>query len=163
LPLPLMASAVLELGGRGAGLRVVRLVDDDREVLPLEGLVRDDGFHRIREGLDGDDDDGRAGHQGVGQLLTLRLRGLLAVDGGDHAKLMVDLFDGILKLAVQHIAVGDDDDAAEDRLAVVTAQLHEVMGRPGNRAGLAGTGAVVGQIDHAGAVLLGIGDHFVDC
>ena len=75
---------------------------------------------------------------------------------------MVDLLHGILELSIQHVAVGDDDDAAEDRIAVVTAQLHEVMGRPGNRAGLAGTGAVVGQIDHAGAVLFGIGDHFID-
>jgi hypothetical protein len=53
----------LELGCRGAGLGVVRLVDDDREVLSLERLVRHDGFHRIREGLDGDDDDGRARQQ----------------------------------------------------------------------------------------------------
>ena len=127
----------LELCRRGAGLGVVRLVDDDREILPLEGLIGHDSFHRIREGLDGHDDNGRFRHQGIGQLLTLRLRRFLAINGSNDAKLMVDLFDRILKLTVQYVAVSYDDDAAEDRIAVVTAQLHEIMSCPGNRTGLA--------------------------
>ncbi len=47
--------------------------------------------------------------------------GLLGVlvDLLHHARHMVELIDGILQLAVQHPAVGDDDDRLEDLLVVV--------------------------------------------
>ena len=63
-------------------------------------------------------------------LLALRLRGLLAINRSDHAELMVELLHRILKLPIQHIAIRHDDDAAEDRFTIVTAQFHQIMRRP---------------------------------
>ncbi len=45
-------------------------------------------------------------------------------------KLMVNLLHRVLKLAVQHITVGDNDHAVKYRVAVIFAQFHQVMGRP---------------------------------
>ena len=76
---------------------------------------------------------------------------------------MVNLLHRVLKLAVQHITVGDNDHAVKHRVAVIFAQFHQVMGRPGNGAGLAGTCAVVTQVGHACAIFASIGQHLVHC
>ena len=76
---------------------------------------------------------------------------------------MVNLLHRILKLTVQHITVGDNDHAVKYRVAVIFAQFHQVMSRPGNGAGLARTGAVVTQVGHACAVFEGIDQHLVHC
>eukprot|EP00825_Cyclidium_porcatum_P027307 TRINITY_DN2935_c0_g9_i1.p2 TRINITY_DN2935_c0_g9~~TRINITY_DN2935_c0_g9_i1.p2 ORF type:complete len:279 (-),score=25.20 TRINITY_DN2935_c0_g9_i1:519-1355(-) len=68
----------------------------------------------------------------------------------------------VLQLAIQHIPVGHDDHVIKDCLAVVVSQLDQIVCSPGNRTGLAGAGAVLTQIGHAGAVFLGIGNHGID-
>ena len=70
---------------------------------------------------------------------------------------MVELIDGVLQLAVQHPAVGDDDDRLEDLLVVVIMQTGEPVGQPCNGVRLSGTGAVLNEIVLAGAVGLYIG------
>src|SRR5205823_3102359 len=96
------------------------------------------------------------------QLLALWLRGFLPIDGGNHAELMVDLLDRILKLAVQYRAIRYDDDAAEDGVPIVAPQFNQIVCGPRNRTGLAGSRTMVGQIRHARAVLLGVSDHVID-
>ena len=61
------------------------------------------------------------------------------------------------QLAVQHPAVGDDDNGLEDLLVVVIVQAGEPVGQPGDGIGLTGTGAVLNEIVLAGAVCLYIG------
>ena len=67
------------------------------------------------------------------------------------------MIDGVLQLAVQHPAVGDNDDGLEDLLVVVIVQAGKPVGKPGDGVGLAGTGAVLNEIVLAGAVGLYIG------
>ena len=45
----------------------------------------------------------------------------MTVNGRNNAELVVNLFDGILNLAIEYRAVGDDDDAAEDGITIVPA------------------------------------------
>ena len=65
-----------------------------------------------------------------------------------------------MQLAVQHPAVGDDDNGLEDFLIAVIVQTGEPMGQPGDGVGLAGTGAVLNKIILAGAVGFYIGQQF---
>ena len=153
----------LELGGVRPRLGVVGLINDDGEVLVLEGARREDRFHRVREGLDRDHDDRDPAGNGFRQLLALRLGGLVPVDGSNDAELAVDLLHRVLQLAVQDRPVGDDDDRVEVGLPIVMAQLDEVVGSPGDGAGLAGSGAVLAEVGHAGAIGLGVFDHGVHC
>ena len=114
----------LKFGGGSPSLRCVCLVNDDPEALVLEGLLRQDGLHRIREGLDGDHDDWGAFEQSLGQLFAFRFRSLLAVNGCNEPFLVVQLLNGILKLAIQDRAVCDDDDSIKNSLPIVIAELH---------------------------------------
>lgn len=61
-----------------------------------------------REFLQRGDDDLRSVHQRIGELFRI------GVDGLDHALGVFDLIDGVLKLAVEDLAVGDDDHVIKD-------------------------------------------------
>ena len=63
----------LQLSGGRACLRVMRLINDHSKVFPFQGLVSDDGFHRVGEGLDRDHHNRRARQQGFRELLALGL------------------------------------------------------------------------------------------
>ena len=54
----------------------------------------------------------------------------MPVNGGDDTELVIDLLDCILNLAIEYRAVGDDDDAAKDGIAIVPTQFHKIMGSP---------------------------------
>ena len=122
------------------------LVDDDSEPFVRQALFRQDRFHREGERLNRDNDDWRPVQQGLGKLLAFRFGAFLAVNGSDHAELMVNVLDGLLKLAVQNVPVGDDDDGIENGVTVVVAQADQVMGGPGDRGGLAGPGTMLAQV-----------------
>ena len=79
-----------------------------------------------------------------------------AVDLLDHAPGLLELRDGILKLAVQHDAIGHDDRRAEDRLVGIVMQIGHLVCRPADGVGLAGACGVLDQIVMAGAVLTGV-------
>jgi len=92
------------------------------KVFVLEGLLSQDCLHRVREGLDGDHDDGRAFEQGFGQLLTFLIsksfwRSIAAI----NPFLVVKLLNCILKLAVENRPVCDDDDRVKDGFAVIVS------------------------------------------
>ena len=114
-------------------------------------IARAHFFVDNRKLLKGGDDNTRPGFDGLPELL-----GVL-VDLLHHARHMVKLIDGVLQLAVQHPAVGDDDNGLEDFLIAVIVQTGEPMGQPGDGVGLAGTGAVLNKIILAGAVGFYIG------
>ena len=78
----------------------MRLIDDDGEAAVAQALLAEDGLLRIGKGLQGADDDRHPVEHGLGQLLALRQARLLAVNGADHAGLVLDLLDGILQLLV---------------------------------------------------------------
>ena len=137
----------LQLAGGVAGLGRMGLVHNDSKPL----IAGAHFFVDDRELLESGNDDPRPGLDGLPELL-----GVL-VDFLHHARHMVELIDGVLQLAVQHPAVGDDDDGLEDFLVVVIMQAGEPVGQPGNGVGLAGTGAVLNEIVLAGAVDLYIG------
>ena len=64
---------------------------------------------------------------------------------------MVKAGDGLLKLGIQHRAVGHNDHRVENRLVVVIVQAGKPVGSPGDGVGLPGTGAVLYQVVFAGA------------
>jgi hypothetical protein len=107
-------------GGRGenvfqflrrlARLRRVRLVDNQSE--PGSGqLTNCRGNHRKL--LQGGDDDGLAGFEGLLQLLAA------LIDVLHHAKRLLELTDGALQLPIEHFSIRDHDDRVEDTLVVV--------------------------------------------
>lgn len=89
----------LQLPGGVAGLGGVGLVHNDRKPLVAGAHL----FVNHRELLESGDDDAGPSFDGLPELL-----GIL-VDFLHHARHMVKLIDGVLQLAVQHPAVGDDD------------------------------------------------------
>ena len=126
----------LQLAGGVTGLGGMGLVHNDRKPLIA-------GAHFLiddRELLEGSNNDARPGLDGLPELLGVLVNLL------HHARHMVKLVDGVLQLAVQHPAVGDDDDRLEDLLVVVIVQAGEPVGKPGDGVGLAGTGAVLNEI-----------------
>ena len=131
-----------QLAGSVAGLGGMGLVHNNRKPL-ISGahFLIDD-----RELLEGSNNDARPGLDGLPELL-----GVL-VDFLHYARHMVKLIDGVLQLAVQHPAVGDDNDRLEDLLVMVIVQAGEPVGQPGDGIGLTGTGAVLNEIVLAGAV-----------
>ncbi len=75
---------------------------------------------------------------------------------------MVDLLNGVLQLAIKHGPVRHDDHGVKDCLAVVMAQLGQVVRRPGNGRCLARSRTVFAQISMSGAFLFRVRDHLVD-
>ena len=135
-------------GGGGVGL-----VDDYREVSArhLLGLavlgVLGGSLHHDGELLQCRDDD--AGRIALQRLLELRR---VLVDPHDRAQGVVEPGDGGLKLLIEHLAVGDDDDLVEDRLIVVVVEPGELVGRPCDGVALARSGRVLNEPIDPGAV-----------
>ena len=127
-----------------AGLRRMRLVDDDGEALAgkLADLLGDDG-----ELLQRGDDDGPARLEGFAELA----RGVL--DVLHHAEGLLELPDGALELAVEHAPVGHHDDRVEDAPVVGIVQHREPVGEPGDGEALAAAGRVLDQVAPARAVV----------
>ena len=107
-----------------------------------------------RELLQRRDDDPR--------LLALeRLAQLLGglVDLADRAGNLLERLDLRLELAVEHLAVGDDDDLLEHRLAVVAVQRGEVVREPRDLLALARPRGMLDEIAVARAVQAGVSAH----
>ena len=75
-----------------------------------------------------------------------------AVDLPDHAPGLLELRGGILKLAVQHDAIGHDDGRTEDRTVGIVMQIGDLVCRPADGVGLAGARRMLDQVAMAGAV-----------
>ena len=103
------------------------------------------GLEHKWEGLDGDDDDRRTQCEGASQLGRLAAVPLFAVDAGDDAIGMFKLGNGLLQLAIEHGAVGNDDHRIKLLLAALS-QRGELMGQPGDGVGFAGACGVLDQI-----------------
>ena len=131
------------------------LVDYHREVSArhLLGLavlgVLSGGLHHNGELLQCRDDD--AGRVALQRLLELRR---VLVDPHDRAQGVVEPRYGGLKLLIEHLAVGDDDDLVEDRLIVVVVEPGELVGRPCDGVALARPGRVLDEPIAPGAVAL---------
>ncbi len=144
----------LEVDRRLAGLRGVRLVDDDRVAPVLQRLgavVAGELAQHEGELLQrGDDDLRRLAAERLeelpGVLVDLHHRGRGLCEGAHLA----------LKLGVEHAPVGDDDDLVEDQPAVVVVQRREVVGQPGDLLALARAGGVLDEVALPGAVDAGV-------
>ncbi len=103
--------------------RRMGLVHDEREALPrqLPDLLGDHG-----ELLEGGDDDGFARLQ---RLLELAAR---RVDVLHHAEGLLELPHRDLELAVEHPAVGHNDDRVEYPLVGGIVERGELVGQPGD-------------------------------
>ena len=102
------ASTALQLVGRLAGLRAVRLVDDRRRSR-RSGRLADLAPVDERELLERGDDDrharSRAPRQAAREFSSIFC---------DDAVLVLELVDRVLELLVEHAPVGDDDHRVED-------------------------------------------------
>jgi hypothetical protein len=85
----------------------MRLVGEHGEALALGRRQRAHRLEREGGGLDGTDDDLLAGGECLGELPTLAAA--LALDRLDHAGGALEIEQRLLKLAVDHPAVGHDD------------------------------------------------------
>jgi hypothetical protein len=65
---------------------------------------------------------------------------------------MLELVDGLLKLAVEDHPVGDHDDLVEDRPLVGPVERHEPMGEPCNGVALARSRGVLDEVRPAGSL-----------
>jgi hypothetical protein len=70
----------------------------------------------------------------------------LALDGGHHAGGALEVEDGFLQLAVEHVAVGHHQHAVEHLAVLGVVQVGEEMRGPGDGVGLAGAGRVLDQV-----------------
>src|SRR5699024_6694275 len=73
-----------------------------------------------------------------------------AGDGLEGARLGDQLVDSLLQLLVQHLAIGDDDDAVEDLLPIGGVPGGEAVSQPGDGVGLPGPCRVLHQVGVAG-------------
>ena len=125
------------------------LVDDDGEALALAlDLLIDHG-----ELLQGRDDETGAAVDGVQQVG----RGLVLADGHDRAYGVVEARDGLLQLAVEHSAVGDDDHGVEQR-GVIHEEGCQAIGRPSDAVRLARARGMLDEVVLARSVLANVGD-----
>ena len=144
----LAAEHLLERGRRFASLRAVRLVDDHgaapgrqhagRAGAPLLGHPQKLARH-VRELLQrGDDDRNR---------LLQRLRELprILVDLPHDAAFVLELVDRVLKLLIEHHAVGRHDHAVEHARVFRVVQRSEAMREPGDGVALAAAGRMLDQ------------------
>lgn len=134
--------------------------------------------------MDGDDDDADFIFEGVGELFGFAFAGAFASDGQYDAVGVLELVDGVLQLAIEDGAIGDDNDRAEEFVvccfygrcfcwglcievccSFLTSSFikrRQLMGAPGDGVGLARSGAVLNQVAIAGAFVAGGVDDFVD-
>ena len=124
----------------------MRLVGDDREVAFLErgvflDLIQDEGKR-----LDRHDDDRLALEESLREFLGLRAIAFLAVDAAHHALAMLELIDRVLKLVVQHGAVGDDENRVKYLVALFIVERGELMRDPCDGIRFPRPGGVLRQI-----------------
>ena len=114
----------------------MRLVNDHGEgAVGHIGVAVDVG-----ELLDGADDDARTAVQGVPQVL----RGALHLH--DQTFLVLHGIHVFLQLAVQHLAVGQDDDGVEHRRAIGLGQSRQLVRGPRNGVALAAARGMLDQV-----------------
>ncbi len=65
---------------------------------------------------------------------------------------MLELVDGVLQLAVEDLAVGDDDDGIENQLILGIVQARQSMSHPGDGIALAAAGRMLDQVVSSGSV-----------
>ena len=141
----------LELGRRLAALGAVGFVNNHRITAhgQFAHFLGDE-----RELLERGDHNRHTRPEGLGQL------GRVDVDLLDHALLVFELVNGVLKLLVEDNPVGDHDDRVENLLVIFGVKAGEPMGQPGNGVGLAAAGGVLNQVVGSGAALAGVGHEF---
>jgi hypothetical protein len=115
----------------------VGLVNDHR--VGAFGKLADLLGHK-RELLQRGDDDGGAAFQRLRELA-----GIL-IDRLNDARLVLKLVNGVLKLPVEHPAVGDDDHAVENFAVRAVMDACKTVGEPGDGVALAAAGAVLDQV-----------------
>ena len=112
----------------------MRLVDDDGEAVARQ---RVDLLGDVGEFLQRGDDDALARLQRALQLV----RGLL--DVLHQSAYLLEVAHVLLQLAVQHAAVGDDDDSVEDRRVGGVVERGQLVRQPGDGEALAAARAVL--------------------
>ncbi|GCU42149.1 hypothetical protein HmCmsJML037_01719 [Escherichia coli] len=129
----------------------MRFVGDYRVFTLFQADAVFDSFQHERESLDGDDNNRLRVFQRVGELFRFGTVALFVIDAPDHAVGVLELPDGVLKLVVQHRAVRHHDNGVELFFPVHVVQMRKLVGGPGNRVRLSGTGAVLDQVFMAGS------------
>ncbi len=84
------------------------------------------------------------------------LGGLIIANGFHHPNRVVKAGNRLLQLLVQYPAVCYHNNAAENRHVCRIMQLGQAVGRPGDRIGFAGAGAVLNQIIAAGPMRINV-------
>ena len=87
-------------------------------------------------------------HERAGELLGVLVYRL------NHTLRVLDLVDGVLKLAVENLAVGYDQHAVEKLLVGCVVQAGKLMGEPGDAVRLAAACRVLNQVVVSGAFSL---------
>jgi hypothetical protein len=128
----------------------VRLVGDHGESFALGRRELPYRLEGEGEGLDRADHDLLVAREGLGQFAALAAG--LAVDRGHHPRLPLEAEERLLELGVDHVPVGDDEDAVEELPVRGVVQLGEKVGRPRDRVRLARSGAVLDEVFRAGPV-----------
>jgi hypothetical protein len=131
----------------------VRLVDDDRVGAVLHrlaqlGELREDEREPLQRR---DDHPGLLALEGGAQLRRV------LVDLADRARHLLERLHLRLELAVEHLAIGDDDDLVEDRRPMPAVQRREIVGQPGDLLALARARRVLDQVAVARPVHPGVG------
>ena len=118
------------------------------------------GLQREGKRLDRADDDLLAPGERICELAALARA--LALDRRDDALGALEVGQRLLELAVDHVAVGDDDHGREQFLVCRVVQVREEMRRPCDGVRLARSGRVLDQIflarplrEHGGAQAAG--------
>ena len=96
-----------------AGLAGVSLIGHHRKAAGFQAGALLNRLEHMGEGLNGDDNDGSAAGQCLGQLSRFAAIPLFPINAGDHPGCVIELSDGLLQLAIEHGTVGDDDDGIE--------------------------------------------------
>ena len=148
-PQAFAAEDFLEVGRRLAALGAVRLVDDYRATprrqrprRPFPAFLRHPQQLARYEGefLQRGDDHRHAAFERLGELARA------LVDLPDDALSVFELVDRVLKLLVEHHAVGDHDHAVEDPFVALVVQRRKAVGEPADSVALAAAGGMLDQV-----------------
>ncbi len=127
-------------------------VGDDGETARFERALLLDGFEHKGESLQRDDDDRRVVGQCCGQLR--RLGAAFFADADHDAAFVIELINGFLQLAIEHVAICDHDHRIENaRRALGIVQGGQTVREPGDRVAFARTRRMLNQIIVARAFL----------
>ena len=128
----------------------VSLINEDGELGTGKFLRLRDLVQGKRESLERHDDNLRLVLDGFRKLLGLGraspLTALVKADMGDKADGLLQLLDGTVNIGIEADAVRHDNDAGELPFPIRLTHPDKLVGNPGNRAGLAGTGRMLNQV-----------------